>query len=147
VDGLREIAPEALHVTLCFLGWQAAGSIPAIAEACAAVVENHQPAELRSDQAIWLPPRRPRVLAVELVDRHGGLGALQMALSDGLERGGWYRAEKRPFRPHITVARLRRGTRVRDRELRSPPELRFTGVRTTLFRSRLSPSGARYEAL
>jgi 2'-5' RNA ligase len=146
IDGLRAIAADDLHVTLCFLGWQAAGSIPAIIDAYAAAVSG-EPTDLELDRAIWLPPRRPRVLAVELVDSDGSLATLQAALSGALEQGGWYRPEKRAFRPHVTLARLRRGARAGRGDLAAPPHLRFRGGPTTVFRSRLSPSGARYEPL
>jgi 2'-5' RNA ligase len=87
------------------------------------------------------------VLAVDLIDRQGGIGSLQGALSAGLEAGGWYRPEQRPFRPHVSVARVPGAARIPRRELVPPPSLAFTAGPVTLFRSRLSPSGARYEAL
>ena len=71
---LRSVAPEALHVTLCFLGWRWVDEIAAIAAACE-VVRGEPAAELVIGKPIWLPPRRPGVLAVELEDRGGALGA------------------------------------------------------------------------
>lgn len=144
--GLRLIGPEDLHVTLCFLGWQDADEIDSILAACAGSAA--QPAAgLRVDRAIWLPPRRPRVLAVELADASGTLSAVQADLSRALEAGGWYVPERRPFLAHVTVARVARDGRLRTRELVSPPAVAFEGSRVTLFRSRLSAAGARYEPL
>jgi 2'-5' RNA ligase len=146
--GPRLLDPEDLHVTLCFLGWQPGSAAAAIAEAAAlAVGEAGGRLELGLGPAIWLPPRRPRVLAVELVDPDGRLGALQALLAGALERGGWYHPEQRPFRPHVTVARVSRGARVPRGEPAAPPGLQFPGGAVTLFRSRLSRSGARYEPL
>jgi RNA 2',3'-cyclic 3'-phosphodiesterase len=146
--GLRAVPPWSLHVTLCFLGSQPAAAVPDINAACG-VVASLPAAELTVEGAVWLPPRRPRVLAVELGDADGRLEDVQVALSDALHTGGWYMPEPGPFLAHVTVARVRNRTRVRPREL-SPPgsEPRaFAGSRVTLFRSRLSSAGARYEPL
>ena len=95
----------------------------------------------------WLPPRRPGVLAVDLVDSEEACGRLQRAVSDTLVGLGVHTPEKRPFRPHVTVARVRRGARV-DQQV-SPLSLRdtFAASAVTLYRSRLGPKGARYEPL
>jgi len=144
--GLRMIRPEDLHVTLCFLGWQDEEAVEPVLAACEAVAA--QPAAaLRVDQAIWVPPRRPRVLAVELIDSAGVLAEVQAQLSRGLEAGGWYRPEKRPFLAHVTVARVAGEGRKRFGDLRPPPELAFEGSRVTVYRSRLGAGGARYEPL
>jgi 2'-5' RNA ligase len=148
VPGLRAVQVESLHVTLCFLGWIEVGQVDAVTDACG-VVRGMPAASLRVGPGIWLPPRRPRVLAVELDDLGARLGAVQSALSGALSAGGWYKPEKRPFLAHVTVARVGRGARVRrGSELPGlPDDLTFVGSTVTLFRSRLSPSGARYEGL
>ena len=148
VPGLRAVAVESLHVTLCFMGWVDVELVDAIAAACG-VVGEMPAASLRVGRGIWLPARRPRVLAVELSDVGGRLGAVQSALSEALAEGGWYAPEKRPFLAHVTVARVGRGARVgRSSGLPEvPDDPSFTGSTVTLFRSHLSASGARYEAL
>ena len=98
-------------------------------------------------QPAWLPPRRPRVLAVDLADADGACGRLQACVSEALSSLGVYTPEKRPFRPHVTVARVRKGSRV-GTELPQVPEAgTFAATALTLYRSRLSPHGARYEPL
>jgi 2'-5' RNA ligase len=144
--GVRLLSPEHLHATLCFLGWRQLGDIEEIWRACGALAA-HQAAELRLGEAVWLPSRRPRVLAVELLDPEEGLLRAQSALSDALEARGWYRPEKRPFFAHVTVARVARGGRPRPRDLPPPPPLDLRGSQLTLYRSRLAPSGAQYEPL
>jgi 2'-5' RNA ligase len=146
VEGLRLVREEDLHVTMCFLGWQGVGEVDSIASACG-VLAGEPAAQLRVAGSIWLPRRRPRVLAVQLDDREGALARAQSRLSEVLESGGWYRPEARPFLAHVTVARVRGGARVRGTELDAPPGLALAGSTVTLFRSRLSPSGARYEGL
>jgi RNA 2',3'-cyclic 3'-phosphodiesterase len=144
--GLRLIAPEHLHATLCFLGWQPVAAMSEILAACGAVA-GRRAAELSVGEGIWLPRRRPRVLAVELEDPAGGLNTTQAELSEALAAGGWYVPEKRPFLAHVTVARVAAAKRPRASELPAPPQVRFEGSRVTLYRSRLGPGGARYEPL
>ena len=145
--GLRLIDPDALHVTLCFLGWRSEAEIDSIMEACG-VVSGMPPASLAVEEALWLPPRRPRVLAVRLHDAERRLVDVQAALSEALHAGGWYMPETRPFLAHVTVARVARDARRAPAvELAPPPALAFAGERVTLFRSRLGAGGARYEPL
>ncbi len=144
--GLRLIAPDQLHVTLCFLGWRAAAEIDDIRAACG-VMAGEPIAELRLGDAIWLPTRRPRVLAVELDDPGGALARAQSSLSRALQAGGWYTPESRPFRAHVTVARVARGASVRAHQLPRPPALALRGSRASLFRSLPGPGGVRYERL
>jgi 2'-5' RNA ligase len=148
LPGVRAVAVESLHVTLCFLGSVEVSEVDAIIAACGVVSPMPAPS-LRLRGGVWLPARRPRVLAVSLQDLGGRLGAVQAALSDALAEGGWYAPEKRPFLAHVTVARVGRGARVRrGSELPDvPDDLSFNGTTVTLFRSRLSPAGARYEGL
>ena len=146
---LRLVPMDALHVTLCFLGWRHEGQAEEIAALVLGAV--HEPAaapRLAVREAAWLPPRRPRVLAVDLADTGGALGALQGRVADALVAGAGFEPEKRAFRPHVTVARVPRSTRIQTREeLPQPPPVEFPGAALTLYRSRLSREGARYEAL
>ena len=104
VPGLRLVELASLHVTLCFLGSRAVTEVGKIAGACRAVAGLAAP-DLTIGEALWLPPRRPRVLTVELADAAGRLGAVQSVLSDALVAGGFYEPEARPFLAHVTVAR------------------------------------------
>jgi RNA 2',3'-cyclic 3'-phosphodiesterase len=145
VRGLRPVDHAALHVTLCFLGWRHSGEVGEIGAACASAVESWGPLELSLDDPLWLPDRRPRVLAVRIDDPSDRLAELQTSLSRELSGGGWYAPDPRPFVGHVTVARVPRGTRARAVKLPGPPRLRFLANQVTLYRSRLAPSGARYE--
>jgi len=148
---LRPVSAEALHVTLCFLGWQPETAVDGIAAACQ-VVAAEAPILLVLGDVTWLPPRQPRVLAVELSDVEGALARLQGALSAALAAGGWYQPEKRPYLAHVTVARVGGRSSVARTgsgglRLSPPSRLEFRGTQVVLYRSRLSRSGARYDAL
>jgi 2'-5' RNA ligase len=150
-EAVRLLAPESLHVTLCFLGSQPASHAGPILAACRMAADLPAPG-LSLGRTVWLPVRRPRVLAVSLEDPLGALGELQRALSDRLSAAGWYVAQRRRFLPHVTVARVTvarvaRGAAPVPRGLSDPPRADFAGTRMTLYRSRLQTGGARYEAL
>ena len=142
--GLRMTAPDSLHVTLCFLGSQPVDQIDAIATACGLVAGRPRPV-LALGGPLWLPPRRPRVVAVKLEDRGGGLAALQSSLASGLQLGGWYEPEGRDFRPHVTVARASGKAKVGRLELAAPVPISFVASSVALMRSRPVPGGAQYE--
>lgn len=95
---------------------------------------------------VWLPPRRPRALAVEIRDDAGGLNALHDELRGRLAEAIAWEPERRRFRPHITVARLRSWAPPPAFADPSPP-LVFEPASLTLYRSHLEPDGARYEGL
>jgi RNA 2',3'-cyclic 3'-phosphodiesterase len=146
VSGLRPVRPEDLHVTLCFLGTRPAREIEQIGAACG-VVAGEPPVESAFGEPMWLPRRRPHVLAVSLSDGGGALSRLQAVVSSALVAGGWYVPESRPFLAHVTVARVARDARIRAVELPAVTAAAVRCTRVTLYRSRLSPSGARYEPL
>jgi 2'-5' RNA ligase len=101
----------------------------------------------------WLPPRRPRVLAVEVADPSGGLAALQAAVARGLGEAIGFVPERRRFLAHVTVGRVRsRGVAPASAGgLPAPPRgAPFALAALTLMRSRLnrSPSApTSYEAV
>jgi 2'-5' RNA ligase len=144
-EGLRLVDAAMLHVTLCFLGWREEGEaegIGAAVAACAAPVP-----DLAVGEAAWLPPRRPRVLAVDLEDGRGAVGELQRRVSDALVATAGYEPERRAYRPHVTVARVRGRARLRAFELDPPARVAFTGAALTLYRSTLRRDGAFYSPL
>ncbi len=109
-----ELAPHeelrlmpTLHLTLAFLGNVYADRLPDLQR----VLESARwrRAECRLKEPLFLPARgRRRVVALELDDPSGNLSRLQAEVSAGLAAEGLYEPEKRPWLPHVTVARLRR---------------------------------------
>ncbi|MDQ6607799.1 MAG: RNA 2',3'-cyclic phosphodiesterase [Actinomycetota bacterium] len=145
--GVRALSAVGLHATLCFLGARDIDELEEIAAACEGVAGAGAVA-LSLGPALGLPPRRPRVVAVTLQDPEGTLAAIQATLSAVLAAASVYEPERRPFLPHVTVARVRAGAeRIRAAELPAPPALPFTASAVTLYRSRLGSAGARYEGL
>ena len=151
---LRAVAPEALHVTLAFLGYRPERDIGRIA-GILDTIDSPAPTLRFLPDPVPRPSRgRPRLFAIEAESE--GAVALQAEVSDALERARLYEPEEREFWPHVTVARTRRERRgsnkpakvaVRPRAL--PDELKrpFDAVRVRLYRSNLRPQGAQYEPL
>jgi 2'-5' RNA ligase len=141
------VAPGSLHVTLAFIGSRPVSELDAIATAVSEAVSGLPAARLRVAGAKPLPPRRPRLFAIDLEDPDGGAAAVQAAVSDALASGGYFKPERRAFWPHVTFARVRRGVKRVSPIALAPPAAEFTARWVTLYRSHLSPRGARYEAL
>jgi 2'-5' RNA ligase len=150
---LRPIAPESLHITLAFLGWLPEKEIPRLEEAIEA---GRAPApSIELGDPVPRPERgRPRLFA--LPASSPGTIALQAGLQEKLVAARLYEPEKRPFWPHVTVARVRREERgsarpalVSRRPRKLPQGLLqpFDAVRVVLYRSQIKPQGAEYTPL
>jgi 2'-5' RNA ligase len=148
---VRLLEPEALHLTLCFLGGRPVGEIEEIGSVLSNCAE--RVGELSLGAPLWLPPRRPRALAVEVHDPDGGLARLHGAVGRALADATGWQAERRGFKAHITVARMRgraaprRASQAPEPDLPATPPLSFTPASIVLYRSWLSPTGASYQAL
>jgi 2'-5' RNA ligase len=142
VRELRVLKPEQLHVTLAFIGEVDAGKA-AIARS---VVES-VPADMGGEAVIggFLPlpsPSRARVVALELADEQGVFAGLFETVMGGLEAGGVMSREERPFRPHLTIARLRTPCAVRPRY--ESEQARFAVQSVCLYQSELRRERAVY---
>jgi len=141
---VRPVPVEQLHVTLAFLGTRPAGELDRIADAVAAVGGAGSCFGLATGAPVWLPPRRPRALAIEIHDERGELAVLHDALAAALDDAIGWRPD-RPLRPHVTVARrsaVGGGTPLPG--LAPTPSIAFDAPALTVFRSTLLPEGARY---
>jgi 2'-5' RNA ligase len=148
---LRRSKEESLHVTFAFLSWREPEQVEFVAEVLRASGEAAAP--LMELQDPVQRPRRGRAQIFVLPVLSAGTEQIQAEVSERLVEAELFEPEKRPFWPHVTVARVRsRGKRPEPVE-RPPgglPEALaepFYGVRLTLYRSQLQPSGARYTPL
>jgi len=138
---LRAVSEDALHLTLAFLGHRDPADIDPAGEAVRGV-RSTAPVLALGD-ALWLAPRRPHVLTVALT---GMLAPLHAQVVERLVAALDWEADARPFRPHVTLARVRRGARP-HRELPDPQQAAFAGEAVVLYRSHLGRGPARYEPL
>ncbi len=151
---LRIVRPEALHITLVFLGYQAEKDVKAIAKTAFATGAEAPAVELLSGPVGIPPGKRPRLIALGASSEE--TVELQAGVEGRLDAAGFHEAEKRAFWPHVTVARVKpeaRGSR-KPALIRNPPHSLpehmfrfFRPTRLVLFKSHLRRTGAEYEAL
>jgi RNA 2',3'-cyclic 3'-phosphodiesterase len=147
-DDLRPLPVESLHATLAFLGYLPEKEVPRVGDLALGAVAELAPPRLAARAVVPVPPRgAPRLFALDLDDPEGAAGAVQGAVSDALEADGLYTPEKRPFWPHVTLARVKRGRRAAPLDADRPPAGPFEASEVTLYRSILRPQGALYEPL
>jgi len=114
---VRWVEPDKLHLTLKFLG-----EVPdaVLADVCAEAARQAgtvAPFTFRVCGLIASPPHgRIRMLWVGVIEESGHLAKLHRRLEEGMARLDMP-AENRAFRPHVTLARIRRVRN--DRALRS----------------------------
>jgi 2'-5' RNA ligase len=145
--GARWAPIENQHVTLKFLGATRPERLGDVEEIVAAVAAAYRPAELSVEGLGVFPSvRRARVLWASVRDEVALMSSLAAEMADSFAAMG-YKPEKRKFTPHLTLARFRQPVPVeKDRlQLERGAPFRLEGI--DLFRSQLSPKGARYELL
>jgi 2'-5' RNA ligase len=134
----------ALHLTLAFLGDVDPERLPEIEGALRTI--RWRRAECRFKEPLFLPAHgKRRVVALELDDRSGTLRRLQAEVSAELAAEGLFEPEKRPWLPHVTVARFRRPGH--PFSLQNVNIGGFGVVRMVLYSSDLKPGGAVYSPL
>ncbi|MDF1500985.1 MAG: RNA 2',3'-cyclic phosphodiesterase [Anaerolineales bacterium] len=113
---VRWVDPALYHLTLKFLGEIDESRLDAIADIVEWVASTEPTFALEVGEfGVFPDARRPRVLWVGLNETTGTLQSLKGALDQSLKSEG-FRVEKRPFHPHVTVGRVRRGSSTGERE-------------------------------
>ena len=139
---------ENIHLTLKFLGNVALDQIPAISAAATRTVAEFSPFSIGiGNTGVFPKPSRAQVLWIGVTDSSGKLSALQERLENECAAEGFPK-EDRAYRPHLTIARIRRpegARRLADAHL----QMQFKAVEIELnelivFRSELSPKGSKY---
>ncbi len=152
---LKKVVPQARwtlpanqHVTLKFIGATPEDRLEEVVRAGAAVARGQEGAAVSlSELGAFPSTRKARVLWLGIEDPSGVLTGLAQGLDDALERLGIL-PEARSFTPHLTLARF-------NAPVKLPSELQLGGAGLApfdvselgLWRSHLSPKGARYERL
>ncbi len=145
------VRQENIHLTLKFLGEVGEARLPVLKEALEGVSEGASPFELRSNGLGGFPSLRcPRVIYLGL-EECPGLITLKSAIEKALATRD-FPADERPFRGHLTLCRLRSpgagramgeaaGTVVVEKKVA------FVVNRFVLYKSELTPRGARYSVI
>jgi 2'-5' RNA ligase len=149
----RWIAPENLHLTLWFLGEVEESRVEAVTRALDTPFRETA-FDLEIDGAGVFPPSgAPRVLWLGVAAGAGALTRLNEELATRLPPLG-FEPERRAYSAHLTIARIKDAPRrsssreIREAIRKEPARAGRCRIGAiTLFRSRLSPKGASYEAL
>lgn len=137
--------PEALHLTLAFLGEQPDARLPTVHSALRRAAACQGPFALRTAGLGGFPsPHRARVLTLEL-EPCVALTALAQGTRQALVAADIV-FDPKPFAPHVTLARLRVPGPAGGLGL-EPRPLSFAVEDMVLFESHLQRGGARHEVL
>lgn len=144
---VRWVRPDGMHLTLKFFGEVTTDRVEPIEELVHSATRGMRPMELATMGGGAFPTRqRPRVLRLEL----SAPPELEL-LQDRLERRATeigFAPEGRPFRPHLTLGRVREGERLPpgaiERLEAVPHGAPFHADRVVLFESTLTPAGPSY---
>ena len=151
-NSTRWVAARSLHVTLRFLGEVPAEGVADLKIALRQSVGRHRRLELVLAGHGCFPRRgRARVALIHL-ESSVTFAALHAAVSSAVEQCLGLDTESQPFRPHITVARRRRGWTTAEARHWTNTQCPHQGTAfevtyIDLMESRLSPSGAEYHLI
>ncbi len=142
---VRWVTSDRLHLTLRFLGNTAVSQLPALSDALDEVASRQPVFTLQLlDLGAFPNQQRPRVIWVGLGGETAVLTRLKQQLDQALLPIGWP-PEDRPFRPHLTVGRVkdsRVGTTLPWQARLAHMAVPVTAVH--LIESELRPDGPRY---
>ena len=149
-SGMSWVKSGNVHVTVRFLGDLGDSGVKRVSDAVVRTAESlHAPLARIGGLGAFPSLTRPRVLWVGLSDGEEAVRELGNALNDGIRLAGFGPPEK-PFRPHMTLARVREGARgvdaIRSAALPAPPPAEPLD-RIAVMKSELHPAGSRYTAL
>ncbi len=150
--GVSWARPEHIHLTLHFLGSVESAVLPRLADGINAAAGSVRPFELAvRGLGTFGSPRRPRVIWAglrlpppELEQLHDALGVAVRAVGMA--------TEERPFRPHLTLGRVRDARNLgeltsRIRSVKNSESGLFRVRHVRLMQSHLDKPGPRYSVL
>jgi 2'-5' RNA ligase len=153
-DDLKWLPPEAMHVTIHFLGVVDDASVPVVREVVGPASETPVFVLGLGGLGVFPPTGPARVVWIDVTMGTESLQRLHEELGKRLRSLGLgmaFETEQRPYRPHLTLGRFRRPGSADVRRVvtsartTGPVESRIDHV--TLFESRPSPDGQVYVAL
>ena len=151
---VRWVEPEQMHWTLAFLGDVRMDDVPGVCRAVQRGAKSVAPFALHAQGAGAFPnAERPRTIWLGTSEGSDEMIALHDAIEAELEKIG-FRGERRRFRPHLTLGRVRRspphevsqlGELVEQYASFDAGSMHIDEV--IVFSSRLTPRGPTYDEL
>ena len=160
IERLRKDVPEVaaswsrvenIHLTLKFFGNVEVDKLATISDAAARTVKEFSSIQIDiGNTGVFPRPSRPQVLWIGVNDPSGKLTDLQQRFENECATEGFAK-EGRAFRPHLTIARIRKpegARRLADAHLKMQFEpMPVTLTELIVFRSELSSKGSKYTAV
>jgi 2'-5' RNA ligase len=150
MSGLSWVKPDNMHITIRFLGDLGDSGVRRAGESARRGAESHLAFRARLGGPGAFPSLdRPRVLWAGLAEGADEAIALAKSVNLHLKQDGFGPPDK-PFRPHITLARVRdRAQGVETFRQYAPPPAPDGALldRIVVMKSDLHPAGARYTPL
>jgi 2'-5' RNA ligase len=155
LPNVKWVDPAGIHLTLKFLGYTTADTVPAILAAIEEAAAGIPPFQLTvGGLGVFPGPGQARVAWVGMAGDTDTLGRLKQRLDGSLATLG-FTTEKRGFTPHLTLARAREqatpGERQKLAGLMASGDFAASRPVTVdniyLIRSRLTPKGAVYSRI
>jgi len=155
VEGMRSALPEEvrwvtgehLHLTLKFIGELETTQVPRLLRSAATKLLRTEPFDVELAGLGAFPSARlARVLWLGVTTGAPQLARAARKLDAAAARVGAER-DRRPYRAHLTLGRLREPLALSLERLIAPGPLRFPVEEVVLYESRLSPSGSTYVPL
>ena len=154
---VRWVDPAGIHLTLKFLGNVDVGVVNDLLQAIEKAAREFDKTSFRlnlSDLGVFPNPREPRVLWAGVKGDLEALGTLQQLVDGAISDLGFDR-ERRPFRPHLTIGRVRDQVLAGERRkigqvlqrTSLPPTDGWDVCEIHLIRSTLTPGGAIYDSI
>jgi 2'-5' RNA ligase len=149
-NAIRWSRPENLHITLQFLAEVNTEHLPLLTEKVKQHMEGMLKRSSLSFGALKLFPThyRPRVIVVDITPQEP-LAELSGLIGEGI-KDAHYEIEKRPFRAHMTIGRIKSAQRVDLDFLLNVGDIGVDKIdvnEVVLFRSEPQADGSRYTAL
>jgi 2'-5' RNA ligase len=157
LPGIRWVDPAGIHLTLAFLGELSDGELGKVMHAAENTARQASSFSYRlSRPDTFASPRQPRIIWMGVEESSGALAHLHHMLNRELERRG-FELDKRPFSPHLTLARIKRPLQPHELQqlqkilLGGQQKISATGVYTVRYvyvmKSELFKIGAQYTCL
>ncbi|HTY47936.1 MAG TPA: RNA 2',3'-cyclic phosphodiesterase [Methanomassiliicoccales archaeon] len=106
VRGIKVVDVEQVHITLKFLGPTDESLVPKIVEAMRSAIDGVKPFEMKLAGSGVFPSRSNARVVWAGLEGADPLGVMAARLEDLLADVG-FQKENRPFRPHLTMARVK----------------------------------------
>lgn len=153
--GIRLIKPDNLHITMKFMGNVSVNKIPDIAKAVSEIIGLTTPFDLETGPIVIFPNERfPRVISVGFTGNLNPVTQMHQLVETTMASLGIVK-ERRPFTPHLTIARMSNDASLDVRtsaislvdKYWAGSGLDFQVNSVSLIKSNLSSIGASYETI